>query len=1150
MREKLNIKDKRLIFICIIMSMVSLFITQNYFKQAFPEASIKMNITNEEAKVKAERFLANRGIDIGEFMHAKRFGYERDSKIFLEYYLSAEKAGEILNNTNGYYWRNRWFKPKHKEEVKVYYSTKGELRTYIHQIPEDASGESLTQGNALNAAQFFLVGTMGIDIQNWELIESKTEKLKNRWDHEFEWKERSFNIKESNHILTVKVQGDQIGYYNQRIKLPETWRLEYEKIRSKNDLLSTIGFTGLFIALITIFIMILVRARERDIQWKTAFTWSGIISVLLIINVFNNYPLELYSYYTQDSYVAYLINIILFQCILLPLLVALSLGILIAGAEPFYRDQYPHQLSFKHILTIQGIKSRSFFNSAIIGISLTFLTFAFKTIFYLLSKEFGAWLPTETPNLDRLGTYVPWVSVLLGGLMLAIFQESVARMFAIPFLQKYTKSKIIAVFISSFIWGIAQEGISQPFYIRGLELTITGLMISWVFLRYGILATLIWSFSVDSVSSAMILLRSSNPYYFTTGIVCVGLVFLPLIYAIISYRKNGGFISSTNLVNALDTEVYEESEETKKIIEQGKISVPYKQFSKNRIMVGLSIGILGILSFFAISASNKFDDPIYNYTWLDKNREEATEIARGYLIGRGFNLDGYRSAAISQNRLSPGGIQTPVGRIELWENQLEVIDYVLEKTSKDTLRSFLSRKKFPAMEWVVRFFKPETKREYRVWVSSEGNEAGYPHFKEILSDTTYLPSISKEEALKTVLKFANNTDIELTNMELSEEETIEKEKRTDYIFKFKADENHKGNIAEARTNLTFEIHGNYVAMVNTEMKLPEAWRREYTSGSGEWTPYFIIRMFCVLGILAALLIIGISYLLKLMSQEKPNWNLALSLGAFASILWLFEYIGYATHFFNYNTSKSINTFLFEKYFGGILVSAFLCLAVTILTLMINLAWPNYLKAFKKENRKTYLKDAFVSMFCSLGLIHIISTINELITKYHPTFIDSNAFKTPNTSLSLKAINSNYPFADFLLSGMVLRSFLLMLIIVGVFYIYRQLTLKGSYQKIIVLLLIPIPFILPFKQELVYFFSNTIWIIGLFFLVRYFWRGNPWSYLFGVIGFFTLPDIIIFFNTIQDPTYRTHGFIAIISVIIFLLYFAREAFLIHTKPTSK
>ena len=133
--------------------------------------------------------------------------------------------------------------------------------------------------------------------------------------------------------------------------------------------------------------------------------------------------MELYWYDTRDPFLTFLTSTILFECILLPLSVALSLGILIAGAEPFYRDQSPHQLSFRHILTTQGIKSRSFFNSAIIGISLTFVTFAFQTIFYLLSNEFGAWSPTEIPNLDRLGTYIPWVSVLLGGLMLAIFQE-------------------------------------------------------------------------------------------------------------------------------------------------------------------------------------------------------------------------------------------------------------------------------------------------------------------------------------------------------------------------------------------------------------------------------------------------------------------------------------------------------------------------------------------------------------------------------------------------------------------------------------------------------------------------------------------------------------------------------------------------------
>jgi hypothetical protein len=382
-------------------------------------------------------------------------------------------------------------------------------------------------------------------------------------------------------------------------------------------------------------------------------------------------------------------------------------------------------------------------------------------------------------------------------------------------------------------------------------------------------------------------------------------------------------------------------------------------------------------------------------------------------------------------------------------------------------------------------------------------------------------------------------------MELTEEETKEKENRTDYIFKFKADANHKDNIAEARMNLTFEVYGNYVSEIKSEIKLPETWKREFY----QWTPYNIIRMFSIMIIFFALPIIGIRYLLKLINEKNPNWNLALSFGVIVSILWLLEFISYATHYFYYKTSKPINIFLFQEYSGGFLGSVFLGLSVIIVTLVINLAWPNYFTAFKRENRKIYLQDAFVSMLCSIGLILIISTIYGLFTKHHPSFIGPGAFKTPNTSWSLKAINSNYPFADFLLSGMVLKSFLQMLIIVGVFYIYRQITIKGGFRKILVLFIIAIPFILPFEPELIYFFSNTLWIGGLFFLVRYFWRGNPWSYLFGVVGFFTLPDIIIYFNTIQDPTYRIQGFAAIISVMIFLLYFAKEAFLPQTDTSG-
>ena len=86
-------------------------------------------------------------------------------------------------------------------------------------------------------------------------------------------------------------------------------------------------------------------------------------------------------------------------------------------------------------------------------------------------------------------------------------------------------------------------------------------------------------------------------------------------------------------------------------------------------------------------------------------------------------------------------------------------------------------------------------------------------------------------------------------------------------------------------------------------------------------------------------------------------------------------------------------------------------------------------------------------------------------------------------------------------------------------------------------------------RIIYFFTNVLWISSLFFLIRYFWKENPWSYILGIIGFFTLPDIIIYFNTIQDPSFRVQGFAAIIFIIIPLLYFAREAFLVRVDSSG-
>ncbi len=74
----------------------------------------------------------------------------------------------------------------------------------------------------------------------------------------------------------------------------------------------------------------------------------------------NGLPIQMYNFDNKDSFVAFIAQVILLQCILGPVVIGLAIGLIVAGSEPLYRDQYPHHISFRHLFSAQGIKSRSF----------------------------------------------------------------------------------------------------------------------------------------------------------------------------------------------------------------------------------------------------------------------------------------------------------------------------------------------------------------------------------------------------------------------------------------------------------------------------------------------------------------------------------------------------------------------------------------------------------------------------------------------------------------------------------------------------------------------------------------------------------------------------------------------------------------------
>src|SRR5205823_1021769 len=215
------------------------------------------------------------------------------------------------------------------------------------------------------------------------------------------------------------------------------------------------------------------------------------------------------------------------------------------------------------LFRVRGLRTKRFFLGAILGVTLTGIFIAYQTAFYIVAYKFGAWSPADVPYTDLLNTRFPWLFVLFGGFLPAVSEEFLFRMFAMPFLRKLTRSVAAAVVLAGFIWGFGHAGYpQQPFYIRGVEVGVGGVALGLIMLRWGILPTLVWHYSVDAMYSAMLLVRSPNLYFKLSGAASAGIMVLPLLVALGAYWRRGGFEPETGLLNRDEVAEREESQES------------------------------------------------------------------------------------------------------------------------------------------------------------------------------------------------------------------------------------------------------------------------------------------------------------------------------------------------------------------------------------------------------------------------------------------------------------------------------------------------------------------------------------------------------------------------------------------------------------
>ena len=1010
--QKLNPKDFRLIWLCAAVASVSFWVATRLFFQVFPEASIQFNVNRESSLPVAQDLLRRLGVanrvkqdadssvslsgsalagpvDLTSYHHVAIFDYDDTAKTFLERELGLEKANGVMGReVRLWRWKHRWFRPLHKEEFQVDVSPQGDITRFQHLIEENASGADLTREQAQALAEDFLQRTLQRDLSKLEFIEVSTEKRQRRTDHLFGWRSKEFVLGDAQYRFSVRIQGNQLGEYDEYLKVPDEWLRSYQKLRSLNDTTATVDFIFLFSTLLAMLVVLILHVRQRDIHWRVA-TYFGITAfVLTFLSRLNGFPLSEFSYVTTDSYGSFWTRLLL-NTLFASAASGAAIFLITASAEPLYRRNYGNRVSLFNLFRWRGLQSKEFFVASLVGTTLTFFFFAYDSLFYLVAQKLGAWAPAEVPYSDLLNTRIPWAFVLFFGFFPAVSEEFVSRMFSIPFFEKICRSRWLAVWLASFIWGFGHANYpNQPFYIRGIEVGVGGLIVSLIFLKFGIVATLVWHYSVDALYTAFLLLRSQNLYLMISGGLSAGIMLVPFFIALLAYLKNRGFLSDQPINNASQSVVTVAAEPTRAAPVKAP-SISYLSLSRNRRLILVSTSLLLLIpQAFRIPRFGKFAD-------FAITRSQAREIAEHYLEKRGIDWRSYRNTIYPDQSLDPVAAQ-----------------YLLKYSSVSAMNEIYSQK-VKIYFWVVRFYKPLEEEEYRIYI--DPHEKIVNAFEHLISENAPGASLDKVSALQLAQDYLRKNGVSLEDFELKEANSEKKKARQDYAFVW---ESKTIRFQEASMRLRLQIKGDEVSNYSTFIKVPEEWRRQRERSTVVDSVLAGIRI----GIIALLSGWGIWTFLSKARQGLIRWIPVLGLSVSLVLLQILSSLNALPSLFqDYPTSLAPNVFVVRSMSSLLIRHIFQFLYLVVLFGLVSSLYPECWWMFRKENRPRFSRDALLlSLTILVGAFGLGRISDILVQRFHqfallPAFAllpEVNHF-LPAFSLFTRSVHSSLVYTSML-----------------------------------------------------------------------------------------------------------------------------------------
>ena len=533
--------SRRLDTLITLLGLLGLALFLVFYDRAFPTAAIDLELSRAEIKQHAQDYLEAQGHEIEDYKSALTFTGDSWASIYLQLALGIPETNRLIRETQVpvWYWRARWFQPLQKEEFRIYLAPDGQVVALTHTLLEDAPGASFSQEEARALAQNYLRQDRGWDLEDWEEISASSEdRPGGRTDHNFEWKRRDWDVGESELRLAATVQGDEVGRYNYWLKVPEAFQREFAQQRSVAQFINGLSFDLSFGLFGLILLLAFWKARWQIPKSLSAALGPALaVSTIVVLANLNELPLTKAWYNTTQEYALFWLNRV-YSIIFAAAFNGAFVFVLWYLGQWMGKRVWPQQ---DRILPRRGERWRLLARSGWRGLMLGLMMAGYVVLFYLVTTQFlGGWTPMSPDYSSAYATPLPFLGALKTGLLPAMWEELMFRLLGISAVLWLTRSftrlpepacRFLALLVPGALWGFAHLSyIRDPFYLRGIELTLAAVLLEGLFfLRFDLTTTIVAHFVYNAGLGALPLLRSGEPYFVASGLVVIAAMLTPMI---------------------------------------------------------------------------------------------------------------------------------------------------------------------------------------------------------------------------------------------------------------------------------------------------------------------------------------------------------------------------------------------------------------------------------------------------------------------------------------------------------------------------------------------------------------------------------------------------------------------------------------------